>query len=150
MTGTCARLRRALRVPGFTLLSLDRGSFWTCIDNCAIAFNSCLSFPHSAFHRAEFASLPDPFLSREVSVHADVHLPPGQKSRGNNGTVTLIGLSVLRGSSRPLFVTNCRLEQFMMRNHPVAKVHDTFHSFVLFLFLMTKSWHFEQGCVDFL
>ncbi|XP_019728567.1 GRAM domain-containing protein 3-like isoform X2 [Hippocampus comes] len=32
----------------------------------------------------EFAGLPDPFLSREVSVHADVHLPPGQKSRGNN------------------------------------------------------------------
>ncbi|XP_051907741.1 GRAM domain-containing protein 2B-like [Hippocampus zosterae] len=32
----------------------------------------------------EFAGLPDSFPSREVSVHADVHLPPGQKSPGNN------------------------------------------------------------------
>ncbi|XP_037120810.1 GRAM domain-containing protein 2B-like isoform X3 [Syngnathus acus] len=34
---------------------------------------------------AEFASVPNTFLSREVSVHADVHLQPGQKSRAKNG-----------------------------------------------------------------
>ncbi|XP_049593359.1 GRAM domain-containing protein 2B isoform X4 [Syngnathus scovelli] len=35
---------------------------------------------------AEFASVPNTFLSREVSVHADVHLQPGQKSRAKNGS----------------------------------------------------------------
>ncbi|XP_061554459.1 GRAM domain-containing protein 2B-like [Phycodurus eques] len=35
---------------------------------------------------AEFASLPDTFLSREVSVRADVHLQPGQKNRAKNGS----------------------------------------------------------------
>ncbi|KAM9794267.1 GRAM domain-containing protein 2B-like isoform X2 [Syngnathus typhle] len=34
---------------------------------------------------AEFASVPNTFLSREVSVHADVHLQPGQKSRAKSG-----------------------------------------------------------------
>ncbi|XP_061657266.1 GRAM domain-containing protein 2B-like isoform X2 [Syngnathoides biaculeatus] len=44
----------------------------------------------------KMADLPDTFLSRELSVRADVHLQPGQKNRAKDGTVTLQSKAVVQ------------------------------------------------------